>query len=174
MRAGSTMRSLTIALLIFVCGSCGPDDADSSEVFISEEGRFLVEFPNKPKREAASVESGENTLTSVVFTASTDDEAVSVSYVDYPDDITAKPRNDVLAAVAKGSATALQGKVESSTPVTFLGGEALDFRVEAPEGFATARSFMVGNRMYLLQVVRRDNVEGPASFQRLVNTFRFA
>lgn len=161
-------------MLFVVPTSCARGNSAAKEAFVSEEGRFLAEFPVKPKRTSTSAKSGDQTLTLIVYTAEADNEVVSVAYIDYPPETVAKGPKEVLQASAQGAASALGGKLASNTPLTVLGGDALDFRVEAPEGNATARAFMIGNRMYLLQVFRRDSTKRPAAFERLVSTFRFA
>jgi hypothetical protein len=174
MRVALCARRVTLVVLVLLCAACTPTKTKPAEAFVSEEGHFLVELPGKPKTDRASVGSGADKLRVVTYSTEDDTEAVSASFVDYPTTITAKAPTDVLAAAASGAVTAVQGKMTSSKALTFLGGDALDFTIQSLEGTTTVRAFMVGNRMYLLQVVTKDFSGRPKSFDRLISTVRFA
>jgi len=164
-------RFSPLLLLMFLLGvACRSSPQTTYRLFTTDEGRFQAEFPSSPKRQAVSVTAQGTTLNLIAFTSETPTEAVSVSFVDYPTEIAEENRGAVLNGAAAGAASTLSGTLESNQPTTFLGYEALDFVVDSDSGKATARAFLVGNRMYLFQVVQTDAGEDSADYERLLST----
>lgn len=169
------MRRLTpIVLLLLLLGAACTQPAETKyELFTSDEGRFQAEFPSTPKREAVTVTAQGTTLSLIALTSGTPTEAVSVSFVDYPQGVNDDNRAAVLNGAASGSASTLTGTLASNKPTTFLGYSALDFVVNSDSGKATARTFLIGPRLYLLQVVQTgEDEEESASFRKLLGTFK--
>ncbi|MEX2553250.1 MAG: hypothetical protein WD627_09685 [Actinomycetota bacterium] len=157
--------------MILLGAACGRPST-TYRLFTSEEGGFQAEFPSEPKREAVSVTGQGTTLNLIAFTSETPIEAVSVSFVDYPQQIDDSNRQAVINGAATGAASTLRGTLQSSRPTSFLGYDALDFVIDSDDGKATASVFLVGNRMYLLQVVQTQPEEDSESFERLLSTFK--
>ena len=158
----------------FLAVACGPSPTTYS-LFTTDEGRFQAEFPTEPRREAVSVtaQGTDITLTLISFSSErTPTEAVSVSFVDYLKPIDEANRKGVLDGAATGAASTLSGTLASKVPTSYLGYEALDFVVNSASGRATARAFLVQNRMYLLQVVQTEGQTDSESYDRLLATFK--
>jgi len=167
---------LALSLMLAACGNDEPD-APQYETFTSEEGRFRADFPGVPTREARTEVAGEINLNLVHYSVDNGDEAVSVSFIDYPEAVAAQDPRALLDGIAEGAANAANGsaqgtesELKSKTPTTFDGHQAIDFEVEIQNRILNARAVLVGPRMYLMQVVSEPDVDSE-SYQRLTSSF---
>ncbi len=168
---------LVAALVATACGGGGSGDSSTAttlKAFTSAEGRFSAEFPEEPKRNEQRQMAAGIPLVIVTFSSDVPDGAVAVGYVDYPPSVTAAGPRPVLDGVAEGAAANVNGKVVSETFTTFLGHEASDYVVDVQggRGTATARAFLSGNRLYIIQAVEKGKRTGSDRFQLLVSTFK--
>lgn len=168
---------LAISLLLGACGGENEPETPEYETFTSEEGKFSAEFPGTPQREARTENAGDIELNLVHFSVDNGDEAVSVSFIDYPEAVSAQDPKVLLDSIAEGAAGAADGTVEgaesslvSKAPTTVQGHQAIDFEVDIQERELVARAVLVGTRMYLLQVVSEPDVDS-SSYERLTSTF---
>lgn len=162
-----------VLLLVLLGAACTQAPETKYKLITSDEGRFQAEFASTPKREAVSVTAQGTTLSLIALTSGTPTEAVSVSFVDYPQGVTDDNRAAVLNGAASGSASTLSGTLASNKPTNFLGYPAVDFVVNSESGNATARTFLIGPRLYLLQVVQTgEQEEESASYRKLLGTFK--
>ncbi|HEX2053726.1 MAG TPA: hypothetical protein VHJ78_08395 [Actinomycetota bacterium] len=178
-RPSRTLLALLAALAVFL-GACGGEEEPAAaqyRSFTSEEGKFKADFPGTPKREARTETAGDIRLNLVHFSVDNGDEAVSVSFIDYPPSVATQDPKALLNGIADGAATAADGNVQgasselvSKTPTSFEGHEAIDFEVDIDERKLNARAVLVGTRMYLMQVVSEPNVDS-ASYERLTESF---
>lgn len=165
-----SLRHFSPMVLIVLLGVGCNSPQPTYKLFTTDEGRFQAEFPSTPKRQAVSVTSQGTALSLIAFTSETPTEAVSVSFVDYPTEIAEENRRAVLNGAATGAASTLGGRLESNQPTSYLGYEALDFVINSADGIATTRALLVGNRMYLFQVVQTQAGEDSESYERLLST----
>lgn len=168
---------LAISLLLDACGGDDEPETPAYETFTSEEGRFSAEFPGTPKRESRTEMAGDIRLNLVHFSVDNGNEAVSVSFIDYPEAVSTQEPNVLLDSIAEGAAGAADGTIEgaesslvSKTPTTVEGHQAIDFEVDIQERDLVARAVLVGTRMYLLQVVSEPDVDGT-SYEKLTSSF---
>lgn len=166
-----------LALLVLVGPACGSDSDTktkaTSKAFTSTEGRFSADFPATPGDDTqnASVEGLE--LTVHLFTAETDDYAVSVGYVDYPEEFKSIDPKVILSAVAEGAAGNIGGgEVTKNNPSTFMGLDAVDYEVTADGAALQAKAFLKENRMYILQGVAAELADVRDEYNRLVDSFK--
>lgn len=157
-----------VAVLLAACGS-GASERDWESVS-SSAGGFRADFPVEPQQQVQRVPAAGSALELVLLTAETSEEAVSISYVDYPMEPAGEELASLLDSAVEGAASAIQGQNLNKESVRFLGREAVDFTVEADPQVSTGRAFMVGNRMYVLQVVHLQTVQND-SFERLASSF---
>lgn len=165
------------ALLLGACGGEDEPEAPSYQSFTSDEGKFKADFPGEPKREARTENAGDIRLNLVHFSVDNGNEAVSVSFIDYPPAVAQQDPQALLNGIADGAANAADGNIEgasseltSKEPTTFEGHQAIDFEVDIDDRKLSARAILVGTRMYLMQVVREPDVE-ETSYERLVESF---
>lgn len=172
----TTSRLLLLALLISSLAACrsGSESEQSDwQTRTSTPGRFTADFPVKPEKQTQRVPAAGEPLELVVFTAETDDEAVSVSYVDYRTPAAGDDAKKVLDSAVEGVASALQGQNLKKTETTFQNFESLDFSLEADPQAVDGRAVWADTRMYVLQVVR-SKAGTSESFDRLVDSFKIA
>lgn len=83
---------------------------------------------------------------------------MGVSYNDYPKDIQKKPSKELLDSGRDGAVENLNGKLLAEADFTFQGYPGREFSIIAGQGenriFYLTRVFIVGSRMYQLQVMR--------------------
>ena len=171
MKAAPRLVAVLLALSVsaVACGG-GGTSADETVVFTSPEGRFSAEFPAQPEREERTQTAAGHTFKLVFFGTDEEDRAVQVGYIDYPPGlVTVDPRAS-LEGGAQGAATAVNGRLTKKTPTTFLGHEAIDYVVELDEGMVSAKAFLVGDRMYVLQEAGRSQTS--TAYDRLVSSFK--
>lgn len=167
---------ITAALMLGACGGQEPEQPEY-QTFTNEEANFSADFPGEPRRESRTENAGDVRLNLVHFSVDNGDEAVSVSYIDYPQAIAEQDPTALLDSIAEGAAGAADGNIEgadselvSKTPTTFEGHQAIDFEVDIDDRELQARAILVGTRMYLMQVVREPDVD-DTSYERLIESF---
>ena len=121
-----------LAVLVLVGAACG-SDTKSSEAFTSTEGGFSAEFPETPEEDIQTASAAGLELEVHLFTAETDDYAISVGYVDYPEEFKSLDPKAILSGVAQGAAGNIEGDVTKNNPTTFQGLDAIDYEVSADE-----------------------------------------
>ena len=160
---------LALSLAAVACGG-GGSSTDEAVVFTSREGRFSAEFPSQPERTERTQTVAGIPLKLIFFGTDDEERAVQVGYIDYPPGIvTADPKTS-LNGGAEGAAAAVNGRLTKKTPTTFLGHDAIDYVVEVEGGMLTAKAFLVGDRMYLLQEAGESRTH--TGYDRLVSTFK--
>lgn len=165
------VKSLSLCLIVLLLAACGSNaDEPDWTTLSSPEGRFKADFPLKPVRQVQRVPAAGNPLELVVFTSEADNEAVSVSYIDYAAEPTGENLTKVLDSAAEGASSAVSGQNLKKTPSRFLDRDAIDFSTESAPNLLTGRAVMVGNRMYILQVVNPKSVKST-SFNQLASSF---
>jgi hypothetical protein len=157
---------LAVAALTSVACSSKADTAKAPVPFTADDGRFTAEFPGTPDRQQEAVTAAGIDLVVVSYSTETDDDSVMVGYTDYPDGFESE---GVLAAAAQGSAANVNGTIQSSTDLTFLGQPAKDIVVTTSEAMIHERLFLVETRMYTLIGVARAS--RPPAYDHLLNTF---
>ena len=152
------------------CGGGGSEADRSWSVFQSEEGGFRVALPGEPARreQALGEEAPESRLVS--FTTQLDDvTTLDVSWADYPAAIAEIDPRLVLTGAVTGAVERASGTLARQTPLTAEGSPAVDYVIDASEGWLQARAILVANRLYVLQLAapRPD----AAAFEALVTSF---
>lgn len=165
-----------LALSSVACGGgSGTDTVEKTEptTFESDEGRFSAEFPGEPREEVETTTAEGINLEIHFITSESDDYAVSVGYVDYPEEFKTLDPAQILTGVAGGAAGNIAGgRVTKNEPGTFQGVPSVDYEVTADEANLQAKAFLIENRLYLLQAVSEDTADADAEYDRLVESFR--
>lgn len=180
MKTPLKMLVCLLALGLFL-GACSKEEEPKKpayKTFTSDEGKFSADFPGTPKRDARTETAGDIKLNLVHYSVDNGDEAVSISFIDYPDAVSAQDPKVLLDSIAEGAAKAADGtvqgaesKLKSKTPTTVDGHEAIDFQVDIEQRELVARALLVGTRMYLLQVVSEPGVKST-SYDKLTSSFK--
>lgn len=168
---------LTLLISALLLGACVAEDEVTYNSFRSSEGRFSADFPGRPTREARTENAGDFRLNLVHFSVDNVNEAVSISFIDYPESIATQDPVALLDSIAEGATGAADGNIEggdselkSKDATSFKGHSAIDFEVDINDRELTARAILVGTRMYLMQVVAESGFESE-SFEKLTSSF---
>ncbi len=100
-----------LSLFLGACGGSDEPEAPAYKNFKSDEGKFSADFPGTPKRDARTETAGDIKLNLVHFSVDNGDEAVSVSFIDYPDAVSAQDPKVLLDSIAEGAASAADGTI---------------------------------------------------------------
>lgn len=177
---GMRLRTAGILALLTVLALAGPACSPEAEsqtepsprVFESTDGRFSAEFPAEPQEDTQNTSVEGFDLQLHIFTAESEEYAVSVGYVDYPQEVTTVDPNLVLSGVAPGAAANIGGEVTKNEPGTFMGSQSVDYEIAAEGANLQAKAFLVDNRMYLLQAISEELSDSDAEYDRLVESFK--
>jgi hypothetical protein len=161
--------TIIVAIISVACNSgTGYIETAKWTNFISEDGRFKIEFPQKPNEatKVAKTKLGEIILHYYSYDASTDDDnkdnifVYYVSYADYPESIV--DSNDIefishlLRDETEGMANSLHGKLEHLTTERIMNypGESseITFNLDDKQIVCKQKCFLVKNRMYRILV----------------------
>lgn len=169
------IRMVAVLTVLFPASACGSDTGAETEPqsFESKDGRFSADFPGEPREETRTTTAEDLNLQIHFFTSETDDYAVSVGYVDYPEEYKTVDPKLVLSGVAAGAARNVAGgQVIMNKPGTFQGVASVDYQVKGQEANLQAKAFLKDNRLYLLQAVSAEPADSDAEYDRLVDSFR--
>lgn len=168
-----------LSMLVVTGAACGgesgteTDSENEPTTFESTEGRFSAEFPGEPTEEVETTTAEGINLEIHFFTSESPDYAVSVGYVDYPEEFKTLDPAQILSGVAAGAAGNIAGgEVTKNEPGTFQGVPSVDYEVTADEATLQAKAFLIENRLYLLQAVSEDIADADAEYDRLVESFK--
>ena len=155
---------LAVSVATAACGSTAESTTSAPVLQTVPEGRFTAEFPTAPVYKEETFTAAGHTLVLNSYTGETAQGTVAVGYVDYPKGLTLS-----LSGAAEGSASSMNGTIQTRSETTFMGHPALDVVVTTPEGPVYARYVLRERRLYTLIGVGADG--RPASYDRLVETF---
>jgi hypothetical protein len=170
------LMALLIVLVLTGPACGGGSDADAKaqpRTFKSTEGRFSAEFPGEPREEVQTTTAEGIDLEIHFFTNQSPDRALSVGYVDYPEEFKTLDAAQILSGVADGAAGKVAGgRVSKNEPGTFQGVPSVDYEVTSAEANLEAKAFLIENRLYLLQAVSEKIADADRQYDRLVESFK--
>ncbi len=103
-------------------------------------------------------------LVLISYKTETAKESVGVAYVDYPGGAQLS-----LDGAAEGSASQINGTIQSKTATTFMGHPAVDVVIKVDGGMVHERLVLRERRLYT--VIGASESGRPASYDRLIQTF---
>lgn len=166
-RAARRTLAVLLLALSFAVAACGSQAESASRTPVVQtvpEGQFTAEFPTAPVYKEETFTAAGQTLVLNSYMGETAGETVAVGYVDYPKGLTLS-----LSGAAEGSASSMNGTIQTRSETTFMGHPTLDVVLTTPEGQVYARYVLRERRLYTLIGVGADGK--PASYDRLVETF---
>ena len=166
------MRFLT-AFAVFCCLSSALTAQEWKE-FKSAEGKFKVILPTEPQKQTIPLKTavGEVMYNAFISETSGGKVAWGVSYNDYPIEIPKANTEKVLQGGKMGAMRRFNAKVINEIKLQMGNHTGLEFTLEGKMGerdlIYHSRIFLVGSRMYQLQVIQVDGEPVDVS-----DTFRF-
>lgn len=151
--------------------------------FLLDEPSFSILFPKKPEAQVQSVKSaiGDLTMNINMYDGSKDNDEnflYGIITTEYPDSLINSDKKEKLAAFFRGSVDGavknVQGKLLSEKDIEMNGFPGREARVDFQNGLAIIlmRSYLVHNKMYILQTITETKKEGNASVLKFYNSFK--
>ena len=139
---------------------------------MSPDGRYSIEFPAKPARDVQTIYPQGDAVDIVLYQVEGRRVAFGFGYVDYPDlsEADAAQREEVLKAMARGSAEAVDGELQTWVQRPFLDRDSLEFTMQRGKTHVRGVMFVDGIRAYIL--VTFDHRDPPRAFERFAYSMK--
>ena len=166
-------RAVVIALAALVA-ACSP--ALDWREFNYAEGGFAVLLPGKPRSESRTVAIDGVEVTMRMFSVHVEGLAFGAGYADFPPGANAEVRTRRLAATRDALVANIDGRVTSQGALTLEAHPGIDFRARGRLRDANyvlaGRVYAVGDRLYQLAVVGREEAAPKADTELFLGSFR--
>eukprot|EP01028_Stygiella_incarcerata_P013874 TRINITY_DN854_c0_g3_i1.p1 TRINITY_DN854_c0_g3~~TRINITY_DN854_c0_g3_i1.p1 ORF type:complete len:319 (+),score=-37.23 TRINITY_DN854_c0_g3_i1:586-1542(+) len=160
-------------------------DTTNWEAFHADEAGFSVLFPHSPSREAQSTDTeiGELEVVQYSYQPEIGDDAnmlYGVGYTTYPvntinsETLSAEQLRQVLDGSVNGAVSNVKGTLLSSNNISYKGYPGREIKVEIRNGLAVAKmiSYLVKDKMYIIQVISPAKNGENASIDYFINSFK--
>ena len=166
-------RAVVIALAALVA-ACSP--ALDWREFNYAEGGFAVLLPGKPRSESRTVAIDGVEVTMRMFSVHVEGLAFGAGYADFPPGANAEVRTRRLAATRDALVANIDGRVTSQGALTLEAHPGIDFRARGrlrdADYVLAGRVYAVGDRLYQLAVVGREEAAPKADAELFLGSFR--
>ena len=155
---GASMKTCLSALSLLACVSVA--SAADWQPFSAPKGNFRAVFPAQPQESVQQLETALGTIPYTTYMSEIEDGNVAygVAYNDYPMEVLQADPEKILDGGRDGAKENLQGNVVSEISVTYKGHLGREFtiigEVQGQKLFYHTRVFLIGTRLYQIQVVR--------------------
>ena len=178
------MKKITTAIAFFTLVIIATGFTAAKEWFVRETSNYTVQFPAAPEHSTQSVPSeiGDLKMEIDIFDASKtkgDDNMVyGLVTSEYPDSLIDSDNKEILPTFFRnstdGAVTNVKGKLLSENEISIGGFPGYEIRIDFQEGLAviTMRSYLVHNKMYVLQVISETAKEKNRSADKFFNSFK--
>jgi len=144
--------------------------------FSSKAGNFGITFPGKPISTSYSVESVDGTVTLNLFGFKNDEKAFLVSYSDFPaKTIQSKSAKDLLQDEKSGALSSFgitTTDVEKENMYKTYTGLFYQGKNDSQNGYITAQTYIVGNRLYQMELLTTGSYPTDAEVKAFIGTFK--
>jgi hypothetical protein len=170
------MKPFRVALVVLValCAACSP--ALDWREFSWGEGGFAVLMPGKPRSESRALSIDGVEVTMRMFSVHADGLAFGVGYADFPPGAGDAVRSRRIAATRDALVANIDGRLASQSDVALDGHRGIDFRAQGRVRdagyFVAGRVYAVGDRLYQLAVVGREDAAAKADPELFLGSFR--
>lgn len=170
------MTAFRIALVVLtaLCAACSP--ALDWREFSWPDGGFAVLLPGKPRSESRALALDGVEVTMRMFSVRADGLAFGVGYADFPPGASEAVQSRRIAATRDALVTNIDGRLASQADIALDGHRGIDFRAEGRVGdagyFVAGRVYAVGDRLYQLAVVGRQEAAATADAELFLGSFR--
>lgn len=153
--------SLSLATLLWLAA---PVTAQEWVPFSSARGNFRAVFPTRPQESVQTIDTplGRIPYTTCMAELAGGNVAYGVAYNDYPNEILQTDPEKVLDGGRDGAKENLGGAIVSETRLTIHGHPGREFtilsEVQGQKLFYHTRVFLIGTRLYQMQIVRVGDV----------------
>lgn len=142
--------------------------------FTNKLGNFGVTFPGKPINASYPLSTADGDVTMYMFGFKNNEKAFILAYSDFPDKtIQSKSAKDLLQDEKDGALAGATTDEEKEN--TYKGYTGLFYKAKSPDGtqFMTAQTYLVGNRLYQMEILTSGSYPTDAEVSAFIGTFRF-
>ena len=166
---------VVIMMAAFVLTACG-GGAVSKGFVSSEEGRFSVEFPDAPKLSSVVQPSDVGDITINSYAYEIDDKnGYVLMYMDFPTELMEASDPKVLLEDGLNGQLQTFGadlNVEKKEEISIDGNPGLYARAIAGDFYAITKDYLVGNRAYILMMVKSGAYASEEEEAAFLGTFK--
>jgi hypothetical protein len=178
------MKKISTAIVFFAIAVTAISFTAAQEWFVRETSNYTIQFPAAPEHSMQSVPSeiGDLKMEINIFDASKtkgDDNLVyGLVTSEYPDSLIDSDNKEILPTFFRnstdGAVTNVKGKLLSEKEISLGSFPGYEIRIDFQEGMAiiTMRSYLVHNKMYVLQVISETAKEKNRSADKFFNSFK--
>jgi hypothetical protein len=143
--------------------------------FKSAKGAFSIMMPGNPIEQTQSANTAIGVIEAHLFTLKQEDAMRTIGYTDYPAAFIKDNSSKKLLDDSRDSAISNTGaKLIKETPISLGVYPGREMQAESPDGtiIVHARTFLVKNRVYTVQVVAYKQKFSPESNSRFFDSFK--
>jgi outer membrane lipoprotein-sorting protein len=142
--------------------------------FRSEEGRFSVSMPEKPVSHSTTIDMPQGRVVQHVFTASPFPLVCMVAYTDFPKQaFVANDVDGLFDTIRDQFIKQVEGKLASETSLSLDGYAGREIKAHMFGGDLRLRTFLVGDRLYLLSLIKMDKAfESEETVNKFFTSFK--
>lgn len=152
-----------------------PEEFSQWRQYTSTIGNFQVDMPTVPQHATETVVVPKSNTKLLYNMYAADDEATgsyAVNTIDYPDDLPLGNHRPILDGVMNQlMGTHPDNELKSLELLDSDNGQMLQFFVETPNTLVGARTFIVGQRLYLITVIDKKDSFSDQRFRHFVESF---
>lgn len=154
------------------------DNTPEFQSFTSNEGAFTVQMRGAPTQDIKQFSTEAGTINMIMFTSDIGTASYLVAYSDFPQQIVnAQNTLDLLEGVINGTVNELNAKLLSLDFVKLRGEDGVEFvgegNKEGKNVRVQGRNFLVGNRLYQINVIIEKGIVPQADIDKFLNSFQF-
>lgn len=177
------MRKISFALMGLMTFVLTTSFVLQADWFLLDDPSYSILFPKKPEVQIQNVNSaaGELKMFINMYDGSKDNDEnflYGIITTDYPDSLINSDKkeklDDFFKASVDGAVKNVQGKLLSQKVIELNGFPGREVRVDFQNGLAIImmRSYLVHNKMFILQTITETKKEGNASALKFYDSFK--
>lgn len=178
------MKTVKTTFAILIIAALTMSFVNPSEWYLFEEAGCTILFPDKPDRQVQTLntEIGDLEMNINMYDASKggDDDNLVYGFIttEYPDSLINSDNKSMIKEFFKsaneGAVKKVQGKLLSEKSISISGYPGSEVRIDFKKGMAiiTMRSYLVKNKMYVLQTICVPKKEKNASASKFFGSFK--
>ena len=178
------MKKLNFAIILTAVVILTMSFTSAKEWYILEDASYRIEFPEKPTNQQQSVPSavGELKMDINMYDASAVKDEDNMVYgmitTEYPDSVMNSDKKELLPDFWRnstdGAVKNVKGKLLSEKKLTLGEFPGYEIRIDFQDGMAVIvmRSFLVHNKMYVMQTIAEPKKDGNKSSKRFFESFK--
>ena len=142
--------------------------------FYSEDGRFMIAFPDKPEHsvEVVQAEAGRIKTHTYMYSPSST-EAYMVFYADYPSNYVGRvDKREMLFSALEGALKPIEvDGTEFREEFELNGHPAMEFKASGPSLFMAGRIYLIHNRLYQISIIKDGGYPSTEVIRHFLDSF---